>query len=74
MTHDFGSLVAMLRHRALHQVNRRAYTFLVDGETENAALTYGQLDRGARVIAGALADRGSREIVRFCFTRRAWIS
>ena len=36
MTHDFRSLVAMLRHRALHQGNRRAYTFLVDGETENA--------------------------------------
>jgi len=59
MTHDFRSLVAMLRHRALTQGNRRAYTFLVDGETENAALTYGQLDRGARAIAGALADRGA---------------
>ena len=35
----------MLRHRALHQGNCRAYTFLVDGETENAALTYGQLDQ-----------------------------
>ena len=48
----------MLRHRALHQGNRRAYTFLADGETENAALTYGQLDRRARAIAAALADRG----------------
>ncbi len=60
MTYDFRSLVAMLRHRALHQGNRRAYTFLVDGETENAALTYGQLDRGARAVAAALADRGAR--------------
>ncbi|HEX5702581.1 MAG TPA: fatty acyl-AMP ligase [Pyrinomonadaceae bacterium] len=60
MTHDFRSLVAMLRYRALHQGNRRAYTFLVDGETENAALTYGQLDRGARAIAATLADRGAR--------------
>jgi acyl-CoA synthetase (AMP-forming)/AMP-acid ligase II len=59
MTHDFRSLVAMLRHRALHQGNRRAYTFLVDGETENAALTYGQLDCGARAIAAALTDRGA---------------
>jgi len=58
MTHDFRSLVDMLRHRALHQGNRRAYTFLVDGETETAALTYGQLDRRARAIAAALADRG----------------
>lgn len=59
MTPDFRSLISMLRHRALHQGNRRAYTFLVDGETENAALTYGQLDRGARAIAAALADRGA---------------
>lgn len=59
MTPDFRSLVAMLRHRARHQGNRRAYTFLVDGETENAALTYGQLDRGARAIAAVLANRGA---------------
>ena len=59
MTHDFGSLVAMLRHRALHQGSSRAYTFLADGETENAVLTYEQLDRRARAIAAALADRGA---------------
>jgi acyl-CoA synthetase (AMP-forming)/AMP-acid ligase II len=58
MTPDFNSLVSMLRHRALHQENCRAYTFLADGETETAALTYGQLDRRARTIAAALADRG----------------
>ena len=66
MTHDFRSLVAMLRYRALHQGNRRAYAFLGDGETENAALTYGQLDCRARAIAGAIAARkASREIVPF---------
>jgi acyl-CoA synthetase (AMP-forming)/AMP-acid ligase II len=57
MTPDFTSLVSMLRYRAQHQENRRAYTFLADGETETAALTYGQLDRRARAIAIALADR-----------------
>ena len=60
MTHDFRSLVAMLRHRALHQGNCRAYTFLADGETESAALTYAQLDRRACAIAAALSDRGAR--------------
>jgi len=58
MTQNFSSLVDMLRHRTLHQGNCRAYTFLIDGETENAALTYAQLDHRARVIAAALADRG----------------
>jgi acyl-CoA synthetase (AMP-forming)/AMP-acid ligase II len=60
MTPDYHSLVSMLRHRALHQENCRAYTFLGDGENENAVLTYAQLDRRARTIAAALADRGVR--------------
>lgn len=59
MIPDFHSLVSMLRHRALHQENCRAYTFLADGENENAALTYEQLDRSARAIAVAIADRGA---------------
>jgi acyl-CoA synthetase (AMP-forming)/AMP-acid ligase II len=60
MTHDFRSLVDMLRYRSLRQGNHRAYTFLADGETENAALTYAQLDRRARVIAAELSDRGAQ--------------
>jgi acyl-CoA synthetase (AMP-forming)/AMP-acid ligase II len=59
MTHDFSSLIDMLRHRALGQENNRAYTFLIDGETESAALTYAQLDRRARVIAATLAEQGA---------------
>ncbi len=60
MTPDFQSLVYMMRHRAQHQGNCRAYTFLADGENENAVLTYGQLDRRACAIAAVLADRGVR--------------
>jgi len=60
MTHDFRSLIDMLRYRSLHQENCRAYTFLADGETENAALTYAQLDRRARTIAAELSDRGAK--------------
>ena len=58
MNHAFRSLIDMLRQRALDQENCRAYTFLADGETETAALTYAQLDRRARVIAATLAERG----------------
>jgi acyl-CoA synthetase (AMP-forming)/AMP-acid ligase II len=60
MTHDFRSLVDMLRYRSLHQGNCRAYTFLADGENENAALTYAQIDRRACAIAAALSDRGTK--------------
>jgi acyl-CoA synthetase (AMP-forming)/AMP-acid ligase II len=60
MTHDFHSLVDMLRYRSSHQGNCRAYTFLADGENENALLAYAELDRRARVVAAALSDRGIR--------------
>jgi acyl-CoA synthetase (AMP-forming)/AMP-acid ligase II len=58
MTPDFQSLVSIMRHRAQHQANCRAYTFLADGENENAVLTYKQLDARACAIAVVLADRG----------------
>ena len=61
MTPDFNSLVSLLRYRALHQGNCRAYTFLADGENETAALTYAQLDRRARAVAAVLANRGTSQ-------------
>ncbi|HLM58539.1 MAG TPA: amino acid adenylation domain-containing protein [Pyrinomonadaceae bacterium] len=48
------SLVELLRERARHQPEFPAYTFLPDGETEEAALSYRELDRRARVIAARL--------------------
>jgi amino acid adenylation domain-containing protein len=51
-----SNLVELLRRRALHQTDRRGYTFLPDGETEEANLTYGALDRRARAI-GAMLQR-----------------
>ena len=45
------TLIELLRFRATQQPDGRAYTFLADGESENARLTYGQLDRQARVVA-----------------------
>ncbi len=52
---DLGqTLVELLRRRRPEQFNRTAYTFLVDGETEEVSLTYGELDVKARAIAARL--------------------
>ena len=52
---DLGqTLVELLRRRLPDQFNRTAYTFLVDGETEEVTLTYGSLDVKARAIAARL--------------------
>ena len=53
---EFSNLVELLRWRAEQQPDRRAYTFLADGETEEIHLTYGELDRRVRAIAAALQD------------------
>ncbi|MBD2439005.1 fatty acyl-AMP ligase [Nostoc sp. FACHB-110] len=53
-TPSFFTLVDLLRYRALHQPNQIAYTFLVDGETEEVSWTYRELDQQARAIASIL--------------------
>lgn len=52
------TLVDLARHRAQHQPDQPAYTFLLDGESEEATLTYAQLDRRARAIAARLQALG----------------
>jgi acyl-CoA synthetase (AMP-forming)/AMP-acid ligase II/acyl carrier protein len=52
------NLVDLLRWRALCQPDRQVYTFLTDGETGEASLTYGGLDRRARAIGAALQNLG----------------
>ncbi len=49
-----SNLLDLLRHRAAHQAHDRAFTYLVDGETEEIHLTYQGLDRQARAIAAQL--------------------
>ncbi len=44
--------------RAQEKPNLRAYSFLVDGETEERTLTYSQLDLRARAIAAVLQSKG----------------
>jgi len=51
-----ANLVEVLRHRARHQADRRAYTFLQNGDTESDALTYRDLDEAARAIAARLQE------------------
>ena len=52
-----STLVELLRLRATLQPEQRAFTFLGDGETETAALTYGELDQHARSIAAAIQQK-----------------
>ena len=56
MTHQ--NLVDVLRERARHRADDRAFTFLTDGEVEGDSLTYAELDARARSIAAALASHG----------------
>ncbi|MEH1968245.1 fatty acyl-AMP ligase [Nostoc sp.] len=63
---SFGTLVDLLRYRAVAQSNRIAYTFLVNGETEEINITYQELDRLARAIAVRLQSMemaGSRALL-----------
>ena len=50
-------LTSRLRERAQREPERRAYTFLTDGEEEQGSLTYAGLDARARAIAAALQER-----------------
>lgn len=64
----FSSLVALLAERARSQRDQRAYVFLGDRGTEEAALTYGELHRAAHALAARLAgmaQRGDRAVLVF---------
>jgi acyl-CoA synthetase (AMP-forming)/AMP-acid ligase II len=52
-----STLVELLRSRALHQPEQRIYTYLIDGETEGANLTFAALDWQARAIGAVLQSR-----------------
>jgi acyl-CoA synthetase (AMP-forming)/AMP-acid ligase II len=53
----FSTLVELLKYRAKYQKDKTAYIFLVDGETQEVKLTYGELDRQAMAIAAALQEK-----------------
>lgn len=61
-----SSLVEILRWRALHQPDRLAYSFQIDGEDEIESLTYAALNRRARAVADhlrALGGAGERALL-----------
>ena len=63
-----NSLVDILRWRAINQPNRLAYRFLMDGEYDEMAITYEDLDRQARLIGALLqvsAKAGDRVLLLF---------
>jgi acyl-CoA synthetase (AMP-forming)/AMP-acid ligase II/thioesterase domain-containing protein/acyl carrier protein len=51
-------LVDISRWRAEKQGNDLAFTHLIDGESEEVHLSYGELDRRARAVAAELQRRG----------------
>jgi acyl-CoA synthetase (AMP-forming)/AMP-acid ligase II len=51
---EVSSLVELLRWRAREQPEHAIYTYLVDGETEGADLTYEALDSQSRAIGALL--------------------
>ncbi|KAB8315461.1 non-ribosomal peptide synthetase [Tolypothrix campylonemoides VB511288] len=55
---ECSTVVELLRLRSFTQPNRDAFTFLLDGETKQARLTYQQLDQLSRRIAVQLQARG----------------
>lgn len=63
-----ATLVEVLRNRAIAQPNQTAYTFLIDGETEEISLTYHELDQKAQAIAALLQSmkaKGERAILMY---------
>jgi acyl-CoA synthetase (AMP-forming)/AMP-acid ligase II len=61
-----STLVELLRFRSLHQGDKRAYTFLAEGEREVSRLTYRELDGRARALAAKLLQsypQGERAIL-----------
>ena len=49
-----NTLIELLRGRAESQPGKTAYTFLLDGETEETSLTYAELDQRASAIGARL--------------------
>ncbi|MBL9125210.1 MAG: aminotransferase class I/II-fold pyridoxal phosphate-dependent enzyme, partial [Planctomycetaceae bacterium] len=53
-----ATFVEVISRRAKYQADELLFTFLTDGETEEAHLTYSELDRQARAIAAQLQELG----------------
>ncbi len=49
------TLIDLLCRRALTEPDKRAYTFLADGESEEISFTYSHLDKQARAISASIS-------------------
>jgi acyl-CoA synthetase (AMP-forming)/AMP-acid ligase II len=56
---SFSTLVELLQFRALSNPHGTAYLFLSEGETEQASVSFAQLDERARATAAVLQAHGS---------------
>lgn len=54
-----STLVELLRDRGSNQPERLGYRFLLDGEQDEACLTYSELDRRARAVGAWLQSNGA---------------
>lgn len=60
----YHTLLEILSYRVQYQSDKQAYIFLQDGETESDSITYGELDKQARVIAAHLQSfQGERALL-----------
>ncbi|HEX7843179.1 MAG TPA: SDR family NAD(P)-dependent oxidoreductase [Kofleriaceae bacterium] len=63
---EVSTFAELLERRAERRPDQRGFTFLVDGESQEAHLTYGELHQRARTIAAELARvhaRGERALL-----------
>ncbi|MBR8830412.1 MAG: 2-succinylbenzoate--CoA ligase [Chroococcopsis gigantea SAG 12.99] len=66
MNRKISNFVDLLQHHALEYPKKTIFTFLADGETESASVTYRELDRQAKAIAFQLQSlqvRGQRALL-----------
>src|SRR5207248_7756220 len=55
---SISNLAALVHARASHDASRIAFTYLGEGDGVDTTLTYGELDRGARLLAARLIALG----------------
>ena len=55
----FKTFVEALLSQANQKPDKRAFTYLVDGERQEEHITFGELDRRARAVARYLLERGA---------------
>jgi acyl-CoA synthetase (AMP-forming)/AMP-acid ligase II len=60
VTHPWTNLVDVLRWRSDNEPDRRAYTFLANGDDAEVHASYAQMDSRARAVGGALQRRGAQ--------------